>query len=71
MLGLTLSPLLTLPFSPTITDLDPTHPIYPGAFVITVKPAGIPHIINGVMVIATLSVATDVTVCRTLELINP
>jgi amino acid transporter len=64
ILGLTVSPsdpLLSLPLSPTITQADPTPPIYPGVFIIMVKRAGIPvlpHIINAVMVIATLSVAT-------------
>lgn len=64
ILGLTVSPndpLLTLPFSPTITDSDPTPPIYQGPFIIMAKRAAIPvipDIVNAVMVIATLSVAT-------------
>ena len=64
ILGLTVSAndkLLTLPLSPTITDADPTPRIYQGGFMIMAERAGIPvlpHIVNAVMVIATLSVAT-------------
>jgi len=64
ILGLTVSAndkLLTLPLSPTITDVDTTPPVYQGGFMIMVERAGIPvlpHIINAVQVIATLSVAT-------------
>lgn len=64
ILGLTVSAndkLLTLPLSPSITDTDPTPPIYPGGFMIMIARTGIPvlpHILNTVQIIATLSVAT-------------
>ena len=61
ILGLTVSPndpLLNLPLSPKATATDPTPPIYRGAFMVMAMRPILPHIINGVSVIATLSVAT-------------
>ena len=64
ILGLTVSPndyLLKLPLSPSITASDPNPPIYPGGFIVMAERAGIPilpDLINMVMIIATLSVAT-------------
>ena len=64
ILGLTVSPddmLLKLPLSPMSTPEGPTPRIYQGSFMVMIERAGIPflpHIINAVMIIATLSVAT-------------
>jgi len=66
ILGLTVSPndaLLSLPLSPAVTDPNDPHPlIYRGAWVVMALRAGlgsaVPDIINGVMIIATVSVAT-------------
>jgi len=67
ILGLTVSsndPILILP--------EDVHPNYPGGFIVMAERAGlpvIPHIINGVMILATISVATvDLYVAVGVEL---